>query len=82
MRDRLGSLLTRGEGRAGTSPAPGQDRLQKVQRNTSQDGQDEPSRSSEKDSEEGKVGQVRAGRCGGPRGCGMEMKGLQGNVIK
>lgn len=66
MRDRLGSLLTRGEGRAGTSPAPRQDRLQKVQRNTFQDGQSKPSMSSEKDSEEGKVGQVRVGRCGGP----------------
>lgn len=37
---------------------------------------------SSEDSEKGKVGQVRVGHCSGPREYGMEMKGLQGNVIK
>lgn len=38
--------------------------------------------SSEEESEEGKVGQVRVGCCGRPWECGIEMKGLWGNVIK
>lgn len=65
----LGSLLTSGEGRAGTSPAPGQDRLQRVQRNTSRDGRNAPSVSSERAGLRGRGSRAGgAGGCGGPEG--------------